>query len=134
VANRSGMEMDLKSYQSVENMLSGLTKKLRDSIADDVVMVGGEIIKQELENPVTGIKKSALKKEHANAHIVIKKTRTAGRITIEPDKGFYYLKFPERGTSSIAAQHNFERVATVNRQRVIQAMAREAARKLRGLK
>jgi HK97 gp10 family phage protein len=127
VANSTGVNFDERSYQALLRRIETLSKDLQDEIVPEALEAGGEVIKDALEREIP---KSALKKEHARAHIAIKRTRLKGRISIEPEKDFYYLIFPEFGTSSIVAQHNFERVSIHYRNEARKAIQEVIKRKL----
>lgn len=129
MANKSGINFDEKAYQALIAKLTNFTQELQDDITDEALEEAGEIVRGTIENEVP---KSALKKEHAKAHIIVRKERK-GKVSIEPEKDFYYLKFPEFGTSSIVAQHNFERSARRSKEEAMKAMQRVIKRRLERL-
>jgi HK97 gp10 family phage protein len=126
MANKSGVNFDEKSYQALVAKLNSFAQDLRDEITEEALEEASEIVKATIEREVP---KSALKKEHAKAHIVIRKERK-GKFSVEPEKDFYYLKFPEYGTSSIVPQRNFERSARRSRDEAMQAMKRVIQKRL----
>lgn len=126
MANKSGVNFDEKSYQALVAKLNSFAQDLRDEITQEALEEASEIVKTTIEREVP---KSALKKEHAKAHIIVRQERK-GKFSVEPEKDFYYLKFPEYGTSSIVPQRNFERSARRSRDEAMQAMKRVIQRRL----
>jgi len=101
-------DFEIEGYNELLKKLANLGGKLENEITEEALLEGAEPVRAKVEENTP---KSALKKEHAKAHIVIKRTNLKGKISIEPAKDFWYLKFPEFGTSSQPAQQFFERSA-----------------------
>lgn len=102
-------DLDVTGLDELLKRLGTMGDELQESVEDEALKEGAEPIRAavEKEAPV-----SDEVKQHARDHIIIVKRRNAkGRIDIQPHPDFYYLKFPEFGTSSQPAQPFMERAA-----------------------
>lgn len=119
---------EIQGYEELLKKLAGLSQDLQGSIEEEALEEGAKPIRDavEQEAPVSDVDK-----KHAKDNIIIvKRSKIKGRIYVQPAPDYYYLKFPEFGTSSQPANPFFERALNKSKEEARRRIAAVIQRRL----